>query len=632
MLTEENVIRLNKAILASFAILCLLSIPLMMEKNISVKAESKTWYVDDDGPADFSTIQEAVNNATPGDTIYVYNGTYENVKVNKAVSLVGEDRDSTIVDGNGNGSVIFVTAGNVKIHGFTVKGSGIYADDSGILIDKCHGIEIGHNTITDNNDGIHFEMSNGNVISDNIISSNNNDGIHSELSSDTVISDNIISSNNNNGIFLVVSSDLVSGNMITNNDNGINLFMSSDNVISDNIISSNNKGIILGSASGDNTIYHNNFNNIDQVGSESTNVWDYDYEGNYWSDYNGTDLNSGRYHNETGSDGIGDTPYIIDENNKDNYPLAGMFSDFRFTFNQKPYDVNVISNSTISDIRFEIGQETGNKIISFHSTGEGGSIGFCRVMIPIQVLNYSYFVLVGTEEILPTKLNIASETYDYLYFTYIQNSLTISIISSRMLYLYEELLDEYTRLETDLYYLNLSYQELLDNYTYFLNNYSIFLINYSELQKSHQELLGNYTDFLINYGDFLTDYNELQKSHQQLNNSYYGFLKNYSMLMTDYGELQKSHQELLGNYTDFLINYGDFLTDYNELQRSYQELNNSYQELLLDYSKKVDNIQNLTYIFAATTAIFIITTVYLSRSAHAGKAKALKDAKQKRTL
>jgi len=104
------------------------------------------------------------------------------------------------------------------------------------------------------------------------------------------------------------------------------------------------------------------------------------------------------------------------------------------------------------------------------------------------------------------------------------------------------------------------------------------------------------------------------------------------MLMTHYGELQKNHQELLGNYTDFLINYGDFLTDYNELQRSHQQLNNSYQELLLDYSEKVDNIQNLTYIFAATTAIFIITAIYLSRSAHAGKAKVFEDAKKKRTL
>ena len=53
------------------------------------------------------------------------------------------------------------------------------------------------------------------------------------------------------------------------------------------------------------------------------NIWDDDYPsgGNYWSDYTGVDEYSGPYQNETGSDGIGDTPYVIDENNQDNYPF-----------------------------------------------------------------------------------------------------------------------------------------------------------------------------------------------------------------------------------------------------------------------------------------------------------------------
>jgi len=524
-----------------------------MGDNISVKADSKIWYVYDgnvSGPWDgtkahpYQNITSALEHVADGDTVFVYNGTYyENIVVDKGVSLVGEDRDSTIVDGNGIGKVISINADNVNIKGFTIKGSGMLAFDSGIFARAFSGNEISHNTITTNTDGIHFELSSGNVISGNIISSNNN-----------------------HGIFLGMSSNLVSGNTITNNDKGIDLFMSSGNVISGNIISSNNKGISLDSTSGGNIIYHNNFNNTDQVESKSTNSWDYDNEGNYWSDYNGTDDNQ---------DGIGETPYIIDEYNTDNYPLAGMFSDFRFDFNAETYHVNVISNSTISDFRFEIGQETGNKIVRFNATGEGGTVGFCRVMIPIELMNYSYIVLVGMEEIFPTKLNVTSETYDYLYFTYIQNSHIITIISSKMLYLYYELLDKYTKLETDLYDLNATYQELQNNYTDFLSNYNIFLINYSELQQSHQEL----------------------------NNSYYDFLSNYSILLTSYSELQQSHQEL----------------------------NNSYQELLLDYSKKVNNIQNLMYMFAATTAIFIITTIYLSRSAHASNAKVFEESRKKRT-
>jgi len=52
--------------------------------------------------------------------------------------------------------------------------------------------------------------------------------------------------------------------------------------------------------------------------------WDDDYPsgGNYWSNYTGVDVKSGSYQNETGSDGIGDTPYIIDANNIDDYPLV----------------------------------------------------------------------------------------------------------------------------------------------------------------------------------------------------------------------------------------------------------------------------------------------------------------------
>jgi len=571
----------------------------MMEGNISVKAESKIWYVDDDGPADFHTIQEAVNNATSGDIIYVYNGAYyENIVVDKSVSLVGEDRESTIVDGNRTGTVISITAHNVNIRGFTIKGSGALQSNSGIFTRAFSGNEICHSTITNNNNGIHFEASSGNEISDNIISSNknhgihfeassgneisdniissnNNHGIHFEASSGNEISDNIISSNNNHGIFLGMSGDMVSGNTITNNNDGIYLYWSWGSVISSNIISSNNDhgiclywswgsvissniissnndhGIFLG-MSGDNTIYHNNFNNTHQVETESTNLWNRDNEGNYWSDYNGADKNQ---------DGIGDTPYIIDENNRDNYPLMGMFSDLRFTFSGQEYHVNVISNSTISDLRFEIGQETANKIVRFCAAGEGGTVGFCRVAIPIELMNYSYIVLDGVKESVPTKLNVSSETFAYLYFTYIQNSHAISIISSKTMQLYYEmltkyrtLLDKYIKSETDLYDLNATYQELLNNYTVFLGNYNVFL----------------------------TDFSELQKNHQQLNNS-------------------------------------------------YQELNNSYQELLLDYSKKVNNIQNLMYIFAATTAIFIITAIYLSRSAHANKAKVFEESRKKRT-
>ncbi|RLE47179.1 MAG: hypothetical protein DRJ31_09260, partial [Candidatus Methanomethylicota archaeon] len=79
-----------------------------------------------------------------------------------------------------------------------------------------------------------------------------------------------------------------------------------------------------------NIIYHNNLidNGVQASLYESyDNLWDDGYPsgGNYWSDYVGVDLSSGPYQNETGSDGIGDSLYIIDVNNTDRYPLMGPF-------------------------------------------------------------------------------------------------------------------------------------------------------------------------------------------------------------------------------------------------------------------------------------------------------------------
>jgi len=90
-----------------------------------------------------------------------------------------------------------------------------------------------------------------------------------------------------------------------------------------NNVNDNGLGIYLDRSS-NNSIHHNNFNNTNQVlTSESINTWDDGYPsgGNYWSNYNGTDLYGGPGQNETGGDGIGDSPYVINENNQDNYPL-----------------------------------------------------------------------------------------------------------------------------------------------------------------------------------------------------------------------------------------------------------------------------------------------------------------------
>ena len=97
----------------------------MLAVNIRpVRAEPRTWTVDDDGPADFHTIQEAVNAASLGDTVFVYNGTYhEDVLVNKTgISVIGENTYTTTIDGNVSIGDMLHEASYVTLASFSIDG------------------------------------------------------------------------------------------------------------------------------------------------------------------------------------------------------------------------------------------------------------------------------------------------------------------------------------------------------------------------------------------------------------------------------------------------------------------------------------------------------------------------------
>jgi hypothetical protein len=160
---------------------------------------------------------------------------------------------------------------------------------------------------------------------------------------------------------------------------------------------------------------------------DSVNVWDDGVEGNYWSDYNGTDFYSGPYQNGTGSDGIGDTTYSIDMSNVDRFPLMASINIFDAgTWNDIPCKVHVISNSTVSNFQLN---ET-EKIISFNVTGETG-VGFCRVTIPNIIIQDmwqdNYTVLVDGENPLDIR-NWTDNTNTYIYFTYLHSEHEVVII------------------------------------------------------------------------------------------------------------------------------------------------------------------------------------------------------------
>jgi parallel beta-helix repeat protein len=379
---------------------------------------------------------------------------------------------------------------------------------------------------------------------------------------------------------------ILESNIFKNAHTGIVLYYSGNNLVSGNTILDNSDGIILHLDSNNNTIFHNNFNNKNQIWTSSINVWSYEGEGNYWSDYEGRDLNG---------DGIGDDPYVIDTNNQDIHPLMGMFFEFDIAFKGEIYHVVIVSNSTISDFKFEIGTETGNRIIHFNATGGNGTIGFCRIKIPADFMNYPYIMLVGFEDVVPTLLDISNETYTCLYFTYSYENQTIIIISSETLRLYNELLYNYLKLQTNIYNLNITYNNLMKNYT-------ILLADYGQLKKSFDELNATYYSLV-------GDYSKLQLDLYSLNVTYYGLVKNYLNLQVNLYGLNMTYYNLLGNYTALLTNY-------IQLQEDYNELDTSYQKHLSNYSENMHNIQSLIYIFVATTAIFIIIIIYLSKRAH----------------
>jgi parallel beta-helix repeat protein len=209
------------------------------------------------------------------------------------------------------GYVALTECKNISVQNLKLTGNG-----QGILLFSTKDSTITRNMVTDNDAGIFLKDSLKNTISENVIV-NNSVGIRIY------------------GMFPVYSqNNMICGNNITNNDVGIYIWDSSNNTLCRNNIADNGCGIHiigLGGEAADNLIHQNNFinNTADVPGYWHTivfkdvwvppqsNVWDESKEGNYWSDYKIRCPNA----TEKESFGIWDTPYVISENNQDNYPL-----------------------------------------------------------------------------------------------------------------------------------------------------------------------------------------------------------------------------------------------------------------------------------------------------------------------
>ena len=271
-------------------VLLLVSVVLVSLQPIGVVKAESTIYIRADGNVD------GTDNIQRDGNVYTFtDNLYEHIVVEK---------DNIVVDGAG----------------YTLQGDGKI---SGIWLENRSNVTIKNMQLTHLGEGIRIM---GNCENNAIIGNNITDIGHETAA---------------NGIWVTfgASNNTISGNNITNNYVGIFVYMGGGNIISENYITSNGLGVWISGGSnriirndiinngngvlidiGMNIIHHNNFvNNTVQAAvneaSSAVNIWDDGYPsgGNYWSNYNGTD-NDG--------DGIGDTPYIIDENNQDNYPLV----------------------------------------------------------------------------------------------------------------------------------------------------------------------------------------------------------------------------------------------------------------------------------------------------------------------
>ncbi|UCE36798.1 MAG: right-handed parallel beta-helix repeat-containing protein [Thermoplasmata archaeon] len=291
------------------------------------------------------------------------NITGNNISNNDVLGIYLDSASNTKITNNNISSneligIILYSSSNIDITNNDISSN----LNDGIKSWFCSSVDIINNNISSNKMRgitIHGPPSSYNSITNNNISSNLEEGIYLRWSSNHTITNNNIS-NNGEGIQLDFQSNdnTIADNNVSNNKYGIRVLSSSNNnmIISNKISSNNVEGINLSSSS-NNKIYHNNIiNNLNQAYDDTNfgNQWDNGYPsgGNYWSDYDGVDYYKGPNQDILGGDGIGDTPYAIDDDSRDNYPLVVPIGNYIFLYEgwnliSIPY---IQSNTNVGDV------------------------------------------------------------------------------------------------------------------------------------------------------------------------------------------------------------------------------------------------------------------------------------------
>ena len=228
----------------------------------------------------------------------------------------------------------------------------LFNGGGGIGLTYSHRNIIVDNVVTDNSWGIGLSISYDNLVLRNLVVGNPV-GISLGDSHRNTVAHNYIEGVITGVRLLQADRNLIANNTVSGHEYGITIGDSHNSTVIYNIVSDNKWGVqitrwysqhntiafndILSNLyeavflhhCRNNTVHHNNIidNGMQAYDNYVNNTWDDGYPsgGNYWSVYSGVDLNSGPNQDQPGSDDIGDTPFIIDPDSRDNYPLMSPF-------------------------------------------------------------------------------------------------------------------------------------------------------------------------------------------------------------------------------------------------------------------------------------------------------------------
>ncbi|MBD3109097.1 nitrous oxide reductase family maturation protein NosD [Bacillus sp. AGMB 02131] len=196
------------------------------------------------------SIQEAINQAQPGDTIAVQKGTYSEVlTIIQSISLVGEE--GAVIDGGGDGNVINISGNDVTIKGLTIQNSGTNETDSGIYVQEGQNHVLKDNIFKDTMHGIYVNESQDAVISGNQISSisehfsNRGSGVFIFKGSGHTIEENMMMSVQD-GIYVESASDItLRKNEAYGSRYGLHFMFAKDILAEENHMESNITGMMI---------------------------------------------------------------------------------------------------------------------------------------------------------------------------------------------------------------------------------------------------------------------------------------------------------------------------------------------------------------------------------------------------